>query len=90
MNVKVWKVGKSGVRKMSNPQEALDWLKLSCGCDRDDESVKTLQELIEKSIPKKPYYVYLDEPLCPHCHAPLDGDEEYCDCCDQRIDKEAY
>ena len=49
-------------------------------------TVSEFRELKEKATPKKPYYVYLDEPLCPHCHMILDGFEEYCEECRQKID----
>lgn len=48
-------------------------------------TVSEFRELKEKATAKEPYYVYLDEPLCPHCHMILDGDEEYCEC-GQKLD----
>lgn len=43
-------------------------------------------ELLEKATPKKPHWIYDDEPLCPYCGEVLDGTEEHCDECDQRLD----
>lgn len=43
-------------------------------------------ELLEKATPKKPNWIYDDEPLCPYCGEVLDGTEEHCDECDQRLD----
>lgn len=43
-------------------------------------TVSEFRELKEKATAKKPYYVYLDEPLCPYCHMILDDGEEYCEC----------
>lgn len=51
-----------------------------------DETFDIIKKLIEKPTPKKPYYKDVDEPLCPYCHQPLDGYEEHCEICDQRID----
>ena len=42
--------------------------------------------LLERATPKKPNWIYDDEPLCPYCGEALDGTEEHCDGCDQRLD----
>ncbi len=42
--------------------------------------------LLERATPKKPNWIYDDEPLCPNCGDVLDGTEEHCDGCDQRLD----
>lgn len=42
--------------------------------------------LLERATPKKPNWIYDDEPLCPNCGEVLDGTEEHCDGCDQRLD----
>ena len=48
-------------------------------------TVQQCKEAVEKQKPTKPYYVELDEPLCPYCHSVL----EYSDICEcgQRIDR---
>lgn len=49
--------------------------------------LKDIVETLEKQVPKKPYWEYDDEPLCPNCDEPL---EYGCDCdygrCGQKID----
>lgn len=83
-----------GVMKMNKYQEALDRLISNIGVARCNyrksgeakENVRTLQELIDKATPKKPHWIYDDEPLCPYCGEVLDGTEEHCDECDQRLD----
>lgn len=54
----------------------------------DWEAVSDINDIIEKAIPKKPVYVSgcEDEPLCPNCRDILDGTEEHCGLCDQRLD----
>lgn len=47
---------------------------------------ETAIEALEKQIPKKPNYVYEDEPLCPYCGAVLDDCESPCENCNQFID----
>ena len=76
---------------MNKYQEALDLLAIQTDKeiiyqDEINHYVNTLQELIDKATPTKPYYKEADEPLCPYCHNPLDGAEEHCEVCDQRID----
>lgn len=51
-----------------------------------DNAVKKIRETIEKATPKKPNWIYDDEPLCPCCGEVLDSTEEHCDECDQRLD----
>ncbi len=53
---------------------------------KDTKNDVEMEILIEKATPKKPNWVYDDEPLCPYCGEVLDGTEEYCDECDQRLD----
>ena len=43
-------------------------------------------EALEKQTPKKPNYLYEDEPLCPYCGAVLDDCESPCENCNQFID----
>lgn len=43
-------------------------------------------EVLELMTPKEPVFVYEDEPLCPNCRSVLDGYEEHCIICDQKID----
>ena len=83
---------------MNKYQEALDILhgvangnlirETTCDYQRDknDEYKDILQELVDKATPKKPHWIYDDEPLCPYCGEVLDGTEEHCDECDQRLD----
>lgn len=52
----------------------------------DRSAISEISEIMEKATPKKPVCVYDDEPLCPNCGEVLDGTEEHCDECDQRID----
>lgn len=47
---------------------------------------ETAIEALEKQTPKKPNYVYEDEPLCPYCGAVLDDCESPCENCNQFID----
>ncbi len=56
--------------------------------DIDWEAVDEIKEIMEKAMAKKPvcFYGAEDEPLCPNCHNVLDGTEEYCEICDQRLD----
>lgn len=79
---------------MNKYQEALDIL--SCLMSRKTEddytpfeyrkAQATLQELVDKATPTKPIWEFDDEPICPYCRSVLDGDEEHCEVCDQRID----
>ena len=43
-------------------------------------------EALELITPKEPLTIYEDEPICPTCRNVLDGYEEHCIGCDQRID----
>ena len=52
----------------------------------DQEAVDEIKSIMEKATPKKPNWIYDDEPLCPNCGDVLDGTEEHCDGCDQRLD----
>lgn len=54
--------------------------------DIEWEAVDEIKEIMEKATPKKPNWIYDDEPLCPNCGDVLDGTEEHCDGCDQRLD----
>lgn len=47
---------------------------------------ETAIEALEKQTPKKPNYLYEDEPLCPYCGAVLDYCESPCENCNQFID----
>ncbi len=49
------------------------------------EVVAEFKALKEKAEPKKPNYIYSDEPLCPYCQMILDDGDEYCEC-GQRLD----
>lgn len=52
----------------------------------DQEAVDEIKGIMEKATPKKPNWIYDDEPLCPYCGEVLDGTEVHCDECDQRLD----
>ena len=82
---------------MNKYEIALNWLCDQCfhlkiehgnRCEWVDKCkhIERLKELVEKATPMKPIWEYEDEPICPYCREPLDGDEEHCDLCDQRID----
>lgn len=77
---------------MNKYKEAKAWLdKINANpqwnrVDIEEPALSQLNELFEKTTPKKPIWEYDDEPICPYCREPLDGDEEHCDLCDQRID----
>lgn len=47
---------------------------------------ETAIEALEKQTPKKPNYLYEDEPLCPYCGAVLNYCESPCENCNQFID----
>lgn len=47
---------------------------------------ETAIEALEKQVPKKPNYIYEDEPLCPYCGAVLDYCDSPCENCNQFID----
>lgn len=76
---------------MSKYQNYLDWLKLSCDCDRDYESVKALQELIDKSTPKfvlcpKGFQgIRYTRYYCPNCGKIVKNGDEHCHRCGQNI-----
>lgn len=54
------------------------------------ENCQKIRETIEKATPKKPNWIYDDEPLCPYCGEVLDGTEVHCDECDQRLDRSEW
>lgn len=55
-------------------------------CEDVKKALERLEELEALSKATKPRLIYSDEPSCPTCNEVLDGDEEHCSSCDQRID----
>lgn len=55
------------------------------GAYEDLGTPEELKKIIELQKPKEPNYIYEDEPLCPYCGTVLDGYEEHCIECDQKI-----
>lgn len=47
-------------------------------------TVEECREAVEKQKPTEPYYIHLDEPLCPYCHGVIEDGDKICDC-GQRI-----
>ena len=54
----------------------------------EDENLDILEELVEKSIPKKPKLIeYCDGFFkCPKCNGLIRFCQNYCDCCGQALD----
>ena len=50
------------------------------------EAMKVAIEALEKMNPKKPNWIYEDEPMCPNCGEIMDDGENPCECCNQLID----
>ena len=49
--------------------------------------IKEYFELVEHTTPKKPVWIYDDEPLCPACSEAIDaGNQDLCEFCGQRLD----
>lgn len=51
-----------------------------------DKAVDMAIEALEKTTPKKPNWVYNDEPLCPNCGGVLDDSDPVCEYCHQLLD----
>lgn len=69
---------------LNNTNTSCEWLKKDVA--GTITAFSTAIEALEKQIPKKPNYVYEDEPLCPYCGAVLDYCESPCEDCNQFID----
>ena len=54
--------------------------------DSFQDACRLAIEALEKQIPKKPNYVYDDEPLCPYCQEVIEGGDVICESCRQLID----
>lgn len=74
------------------PQEAIETIKIALAEVEWEypmdyaAAFETAIEALEKQTPKKPNYLYEDEPLCPYCGAVLDYCESPCENCNQFID----
>lgn len=53
---------------------------------REFASLLRAEEALEKITPKKPNWVYNDEPLCPNCGEVLADGDAYCEECHQFIE----
>lgn len=52
---------------------------------KEVDEISELKSKLELATPKKPTWIYDDEPICPNCSEVLDDGEEHCKVCDQRL-----
>lgn len=67
-------------------QEALNELRQISASERQNKLYDTLQELVDKGTPMKPYNIFNIKPNCRNCDAKLTTVENYCPNCGHRID----